>query len=110
MNNPPEVCICDWVFRLDTEKDIELLRQAALLLESENKRLTAMVLELTKELLVAKGKDKEQLQLRLLQLEQQLAAQNRKLFGESSEKRADGPGDGAPENANDFETTRTGIL
>lgn len=95
MNNPPEVCICDWVFRLDTEKDIELLRQAALLLESENKRLTAMVLELTKELLVAKGKDKEQLQLRLLQLEQQLAAQNRKLFGESSEKRADGPGDGA---------------
>jgi transposase len=78
------------VFRLDTEKDIELLRQAALLLESENKRLMAMVLELTKELLVAKGKDKQQLQLRLMQLEQQLAAQNKKLFGQSSEKRVDG--------------------
>ena len=78
------------MFRLTTEKDIEQLRQAALLLESENKRLVAKVVELTKTLLVAQGKDKEELQLRLLQLEQQLSAQNKKLFGESSEKR---PGD-----------------
>lgn len=98
MNNRSEVGICGGVFRLDTEKDIELLRQAALLLESENKRLTAMVLELTKELLVAKGKDKEQLQLRLLQLEQQLAVQNRKLFGQSSEKRGEGQGGGAEDD------------
>lgn len=76
------------VFRVATEKDIELLRQAALLLESENKRLGAKVVELTKALLVAQGKDKDELQLRLAQLEQQLAAQNKKLFGESSEKRA----------------------
>ena len=44
------------------------------------------------ELMVARGKDREQLQLRLIQLEQRLAAQNKKLFGESSEKRADGQG------------------
>jgi transposase len=80
------------MLRLDQEKDIELLRQAALLLERENKRLVAKVVELTKELLVAQGKDKEQLQLRLAQLEQQLAAQNKKLFGESSEKRGEDKG------------------
>ena len=78
------------VFRLESEKDIELLRQAALLLERENQRLTAKVVELTKELLVAQGKDKEVLQQRLALLEQQLAAQTKKIFGDSSEKRADG--------------------
>lgn len=95
MNNPFHSCIGVGVFRLDTEKDINLLRQAALLLESENKRLTAKVVELTKALLVAKGEDKEQLQLRLIQLEQQLAVRNKKLFGESSEKRTDGQSNGA---------------
>ncbi len=94
------------MFRLDTEKDIELLRQAALLLESENKRLTAQVVELTRELLVAKGKDKEQLQLRSIQLEQQLAAQNKKLFGESSEKRADGQADSAGDEEKAADGTR----
>lgn len=97
MYSPQQVCICGRVFRLSTEKDIELLRQAALLLEAENKRLAAEVVDLTRQLLVAQGKDKEQLQLRLIQLEQRLAAQNKKLFGESSEKRADGPGGSADE-------------
>lgn len=76
------------MLRLDTEKDIELLRQAAILLERENKRLTAKVVELTKQLLTAQGKDKAELQMRLALLEQQLAAQNRRLYGESSERRA----------------------
>lgn len=80
------------VFRIETEKDIELLRQAALLLQSENQRLTAKLVELTKELLVAQGKDKQELQQRLALIEQQLAAQTKKLFGESSEKRSDGKG------------------
>lgn len=84
------MCICGEVFRLDTEKDIELLRQAAILLERENKRLSVQVVELTKQLLVAQGKDKQELQQRLALLEQQLAVQNKRLFGESSEKR---PGD-----------------
>lgn len=80
--------MCGGVFRLDTEKDIELLRQAAILLERENKRLTAQVVELTRKLLVAEGKDKAELQQRLALLEQQLATQNKRLFGESSERRA----------------------
>jgi transposase len=89
------VSTCGAVFRLAKEKDIELLRQAALLLESENKRLVAKVVELTKALLVAQGKDKDELQLRLLELEQQLAAKNKKLFGESSEKRPEDKEDSA---------------
>lgn len=82
------------MFRIESEKDIELLRQAALLLQSENQRLTAQLVDLTKELLVAQGKDKQELQLRLALIEQQLAAQNKKIFGDSSEKRGDGEGRG----------------
>jgi transposase len=84
------------VFRIESEKDIELLRQAALLLQSENQRLTAKLVELTRDLLVAQGKDKQELQLRLAQIEQQLAAQNKKIFGDSSEKR---DGDGSRQKA-----------
>lgn len=84
------------VLDLENEKDIELLRQVAILLEKENKRLSTEVVALTKQLLVAQGKDKEMLQLRLLQLEQQLAAQNKRLFGQSSEKR---PGEKSSEDA-----------
>ncbi|MEZ4297010.1 MAG: IS66 family transposase [Polyangiaceae bacterium] len=76
------------MFRLDTEKDIELLRQAAILLERENKRLTAKVVELTKQLLTAQGKDKQELQQRLALLEQQLASQNKRLYGPSTERRS----------------------
>lgn len=81
----------EWmVFRIESEKDIELLRRAAILLQSENQRLTGKLVELTRDLLVAQGKDKQELQLRLAQVEQQLAAQNKKIFGESSEKRGGG--------------------
>lgn len=90
MHNFFDLSINALVFRIESEKDIELLRQAAVLLERENQRLTAKVVELTRELLVAQGKDKEHLQQRLALLEQQLAAQTKKIFGDSSEKRADG--------------------
>jgi transposase len=70
------------------EKDIEQLRKAALVLASENERLVSKVVELTKQLLGAQGKDAEQLQLKLAELEQQLAMRNKQLFGRSSEKRS----------------------
>jgi transposase len=77
------------VLRLKDEKDPEVLRKAALILEQENKRLVAQVLDLQRKLLKAQGKggDTHELQLRLAQLEQQLDKRNRLLFGDSSEKR-----------------------
>ncbi len=73
--------------RLREEKDVEILRQAALILEAENRRLTAELLEVTRELMIAKGRDPAALQLRLKGIEQQLAKVRAKLFGESSERK-----------------------
>ena len=73
--------------RLHMEKDLETVRQAALLLEAENKKLVAQNIELRSELLKLKGLNAQQLELRLAELEQQLAARNKMLFGPSSEKR-----------------------
>jgi len=77
------------VLRLEDEKDPEILRKAAIILEGENKRLLAMVLDLQRKLLEAQGKgdDQAQLRLRLAELEQQLAMRNKMLFGQSSERR-----------------------
>jgi len=77
---------------LRNEKDPEVLRQAALLLEAENRRLTARVIELVQQLAVAQGKDRVALQLELQRLQAELAKKNQMLFGKSSERR---PGDGA---------------
>jgi transposase len=74
--------------RLQDEKDPDILRQAALLLERENQRLVAKIIELTRELVALKGGDAEQMKLRIAELERQLATRNRKLFGASSEKRS----------------------
>jgi transposase len=74
--------------RLDDEKDIEVVRQAALILERENKRLVDRNVELTRRLLVAEGRDPADLQLEIARLEAQLAAARKRLFGTSSEKRA----------------------
>ena len=73
--------------RLAMEKDLETVRQAALLLEAENRKLVAKNLELQTELLKLEGLGVEQLALRLAELEQQLATRNKMLFGPSSEKR-----------------------
>ena len=75
------------VVRLREEKDIETVRQAAMLLESENRRLIAKNIELTKKLLELQGAPVDQLRLKLVELEQQLAAQTQQLFGDSSERR-----------------------
>jgi transposase len=73
---------------IEREKDIEQLRKAALVLAAENQRLVTKVTELTKQLLKAQGRDAEELQLQIAELEQQLAARNKMLFGPSSEKRS----------------------
>jgi transposase len=71
----------------ENEKDPDILRNAAILLERECQRLAKKILELTAELLKLKGAGDEQLKLRIAELEQQLAEQNRKLFGRKSERR-----------------------
>gem|GEM_PF-305151 len=73
--------------RLDNEKDIEVVRQAALILERENQRLVQRNVELTRRLLQAEGRDPAELQLEIARLEAQLAAARKRLFGDSSEKR-----------------------
>ncbi|AKU98458.1 hypothetical protein AKJ09_05122 [Labilithrix luteola] len=57
---------------LDREKDPEVLRQAVVLLEAESRRLLARVMELTKALLAAQGKDRIALQVELEGLQAQL--------------------------------------
>lgn len=77
---------------LEREQNIERLRTAALVLEAENRRLVSKVMELTRALSTAHGEDARLLQLRISELEEQLARSAQALFGSSSEKR---PGGGA---------------
>jgi transposase len=81
------------VVDLEREKDTEVLRQAARLLEAENRRLVARVVELTTALLQAQGKDRALLQLEIEKLQAELEKKNRMLFGKSSERRGDGDDD-----------------
>ncbi|HKN68606.1 MAG TPA: IS66 family transposase [Gemmatimonadaceae bacterium] len=73
---------------LERETDPEILRQAAILLEAENRRLVARVTELTRALLAAQGNDRVALQIEIESLQAQLEKKNRMLFGQSSERRA----------------------
>jgi transposase len=73
---------------VDLEQDAEILRQAARLLEAENRRLVERVMQLTTQLLEAQGKDRTRIQLELANLQADLAKKNRMLFGKSSERRA----------------------
>ena len=73
--------------RLEQVSDVNLLRQAATLLEHENKRLVAKLAELQQELLALKGGSPEQLRFQLEQLQAALALRTKKIFGDSSEKR-----------------------
>lgn len=75
------------VLNLELEQNTERLRQAALLLEAENKRLVEKNLELARKLLKLAWMSEENLQFKLMQLEEQLAQRNCALFGKSSEKR-----------------------
>jgi transposase len=76
-------CVLD----LEREQDPKVLRQAAKLLVHENERLLQRVVALTSENLALKGASSADLQLRLAQLESQLAVKNKLLFGRSSERR-----------------------
>jgi transposase len=73
--------------RLETETDIETLRQAAILYQREYQKLVAKMAELMKELAELKGESEKGAQLRIAALEQHIAILQQKLFGESSEKR-----------------------
>jgi transposase len=76
------------VVRIEAEQDIERLRQVARLLEAENARLHARLATLTAALAAARGEEgTAALQLELLQLQEQLAARTRALFGPSAEQR-----------------------
>ena len=94
------------VIRIETESDIERLRQVALLQQTENARLHKRLLELTQELAVARGEDAIlAIQQELSFLKEQIDARNRELFGASSEKRSrDKSGDAASNGT----TERTG--
>jgi transposase len=75
------------VVNFEREQNIEVLRQAGKLLEQENRRLMAKVLELTQRLIVARGEDQTRLQLEIRSLNELLAQRNKALFGDSSERR-----------------------
>lgn len=83
--------------RVSDIDDPRLLRQAAELLEKENQRLVAKLVELTAELASLRGGNKqEQLQLELIRVQEELAAMQRRLFAASSERRPSGDKDPRP--------------
>lgn len=73
--------------KLEHEQDPEVLRQAAMILEKENRRLVDENVTLQRRVLALEGKSPEELQTRLAMLEEQLAALRTRMFGPSSEKR-----------------------
>lgn len=79
--------------RIAVESDREILRQAALLLDAENRRLIELNLRLQRENHALKGIDPASAQLKIELLEQELAKAREALFGRSSERRT---GDDAP--------------
>jgi transposase len=83
--------------RIATEKNLEQLRSAALLLERENERLSSKVVELLKENLSLKGMSSEQLQQALAGIEAELqkAKAEREVRTPSTEKRGSAPGGGS---------------
>jgi transposase len=76
--------------RLEDEKDVDILRQAAKLLDRENQKLTQKIVDLTRENLSLKGQDPGTLQMKIAELEQQLAMARARQYGDSSEKRPRG--------------------
>ena len=71
---------------LKTEQNSFVLRQVALLLESENNRLHARIAKLVEELAKMKGGDPDAIQQELENLRELLERRDQALFGDSSEK------------------------
>jgi len=80
--------------RVQTETNIEILRQTAQLLEAENARLHRRLVELTRALALAHGSPATQLELEIRHLQEELAQRTRALFERSSEKRPRPSADG----------------
>ncbi len=73
---------------IDQLTDLDTLKQVVQLQSVELKRLHATLAEQTKRLALLEGKDPiEQLQLELTKLKEQVARQQHKLYGRSSERR-----------------------
>jgi transposase len=86
------------VVRIAKEKDVEILRQAALLLARENDRLSSRLATALAENAELRGESDEQLALRLSALEAELARTRAKMFGSStSEKTKTGAADATSE-------------
>lgn len=85
------------MFPLDKITDIEVLRQAAQLLEAENRRLHQRIAQVLSQLAQLTGSDQRKaLQLELEKLQRQLALRNEKLFGTSTSERRAEPGPPKP--------------
>lgn len=80
---------------IDTEQDIERLREVAKLQERELERLTSRLGEVLEQLAEAEGQTKADLQAELDALQSQLDEHKSKRFGDSSERR------GRPDSADD---------
>ena len=71
-----------------TETNVDILRQAGFLLETENRRLHERLRILCKELTVWRGDDPDKLQLELIKLQELVNQRNHELFGDKSERRS----------------------
>lgn len=84
------------MIRIETEQNIEALRQVARLLWRENEALHERLRKLTAEKLRLQGADAQALQLEIDQLQELLARREREIFGVSSEKRPRPTSEAAP--------------
>lgn len=78
------------MIRIETEQDVEILRQVARLLDREVHALHQRIEKLLSEIVRLRGGDASALQLEIEQLQELLARRERALFGDSSEKRDQG--------------------
>jgi len=80
------VIIVSAVVNISHEKDPEILRQVATILDNENRHLHTRLQKALKELSQLKNEDPSRLQQELIRLQEQLDQRNHMLFGDSSEK------------------------
>lgn len=75
------------MIRIETEQNVEILRQVARLLDREVQALHQRIEKLVAEIVRLGGGDASALQLEIEQLKELLSRRERALFGDSSEKR-----------------------